>query len=112
MSGAHGTGLVRPQIDAYWSLRRLAGSCYSFGPRFRDACLGAAPMEPDEDEPPGRNLPRAVIKLGGDMLCDAAQVGRLFAEVGDLCADGWEVVVVHGGGPQTRAHQELSLIHI
>lgn len=41
----------------------------------------------------------ALIKYGGNAMTDAAQRDRTLREIGALHADGWRVVVVHGGGP-------------
>ncbi len=47
----------------------------------------------------------AVVKVGGDVVLDAQQRQGLASNLGDLLNDGWQVVVLHGGGPQTTALQ-------
>ncbi len=49
--------------------------------------------------------PIVVIKVGGDVVLDEQQRQGLASNLGDLLADGWQVVVLHGGGPQTTALQ-------
>jgi carbamate kinase len=56
---------------------------------------------------------RALIALGGNALCSADQTGTyaeqranaraMAASVGELIDTGWQVVVVHGNGPQVGA---------
>ena len=56
---------------------------------------------------------RALIALGGNALCGADQTGTyaeqranaraMAASVGELIDTGWQVVVVHGNGPQVGA---------
>jgi acetylglutamate kinase len=48
----------------------------------------------------------AVVKVGGDILLSDAQTAGLTANVADLVNDGWDVVILHGGGPQTNRLQE------
>ncbi|TQV72270.1 acetylglutamate kinase [Aliikangiella marina] len=48
----------------------------------------------------------AVIKVGGDVLLDKAEREGLAANIKDLTAEGWSVVLLHGGGPQVNALQE------
>ncbi len=47
----------------------------------------------------------AVVKVGGDVVLDSEQRQGLASNLGDLLSDGWQVVVLHGGGPQTTALQ-------
>ena len=47
----------------------------------------------------------AVVKVGGDVVLDSQQRQGLATNLGDLLSDGWQVVVLHGGGPQTTALQ-------
>ena len=54
-------------------------------------------------------MSRAVVKLGGDVLGGAA-LGVVAAQLARARADGWRVVVVHGGGPQaTELSRRLGL---
>lgn len=56
---------------------------------------------------------RALIALGGNALCGADQTGTyaeqranaraMVASIGELVDSGWQVVVVHGNGPQVGA---------
>jgi carbamate kinase len=56
---------------------------------------------------------RALIALGGNALCGAGQTGTyaeqhanarsMAASIGELIDTGWQVVVVHGNGPQVGA---------
>jgi carbamate kinase len=56
---------------------------------------------------------RALIALGGNALCGADQTGTyaeqcanaraMAASIGELIDTGWQVVVVHGNGPQVGA---------
>jgi len=48
----------------------------------------------------------AVIKVGGDVLLDKAEREGLATNIKDLRNNGWRVVLLHGGGPQTNALQE------
>lgn len=48
----------------------------------------------------------AVIKVGGDVLLDQQEREGLAANISDLRAQGWQVVLLHGGGPQVNALQE------
>jgi len=52
------------------------------------------------------NKPIAVIKVGGDVLLDQAEREGLANNISDLRAKGWQVVLLHGGGPQVNALQE------
>lgn len=47
----------------------------------------------------------AVIKVGGDVLLDAEERSGLAENIGQLRADGWSIVVLHGGGPQVNRLQ-------
>lgn len=47
----------------------------------------------------GRSL---VVKLGGDVLAGSA-LGQIARELHGLAAEGWTMVVVHGGGAQVSA---------
>ncbi len=48
----------------------------------------------------------AVIKVGGDVLLDVQEREGLAQNIKDLHAQGWSVVLLHGGGPQVNALQE------
>lgn len=48
----------------------------------------------------------AVIKVGGDVLLDQAEREGLAQNISDLRAQNWQVVLLHGGGPQVNALQE------
>lgn len=48
----------------------------------------------------------AVVKVGGDVLMGDAERQGIAANVKDLVDNGWRVVVLHGGGPQTNRLQE------
>jgi acetylglutamate kinase len=50
--------------------------------------------------------PVAVVKVGGDVLLDQAERQGLANNVKSLIEQGWHVVMLHGGGPQTNALQE------
>lgn len=50
--------------------------------------------------------PVAVVKVGGDVLLGEAERAGIAANIKDLVDNGWRVVVLHGGGPQTNALQE------
>ena len=49
----------------------------------------------------------AVVKVGGDVLLDAREKSGLAANVRSLIDEGWRVVLLHGGGPQTNRLQEV-----
>lgn len=51
--------------------------------------------------------PIAVIKVGGDMLLNAADRNAFAVNLNDLVSAGWHCVVLHGGGPQLSALQQL-----
>ncbi|RMH38724.1 MAG: acetylglutamate kinase [Gammaproteobacteria bacterium] len=54
--------------------------------------------------------PLAVVKVGGDVLLDDAQKNGLTKNVADLVNHGWQVVLLHGGGPQVnRLQTQLGL---
>ena len=68
---------------------------------------------------------RALIALGGNALCGADQTGTyaeqrenaraMAASIGELIDAGWQVVVVHGNGPQVGAlgvQQEAAATHV
>lgn len=48
----------------------------------------------------------AVIKVGGDVLLDDAERDGLATNVASLIEQGWQVVLLHGGGPQTNRLQQ------
>lgn len=48
----------------------------------------------------------AVVKVGGDVLQSEAQLTGLGSNVRELIDRDWDVVVLHGGGPQTTALQQ------
>lgn len=48
----------------------------------------------------------AVVKVGGDVVQSAAQLQGLGQNVRELVENDWDVIVLHGGGPQTTALQE------
>lgn len=48
----------------------------------------------------------AVLKLGGEVVADAAALAGVLADVRALSQVGWRFVVCHGGGPQAGALQE------
>ncbi len=60
----------------------------------------------NDDEPPTREPPRAVLKFGGEVVADARALASVLAEVRALQEEGWRFVLVHGGGPQATAQQE------
>ena len=49
--------------------------------------------------------PLAVIKVGGDILLDEIQRVGLAQNILGLINDNWQVVLLHGGGPQLSAMQ-------
>jgi len=51
--------------------------------------------------------PIAVIKVGGDMLLSEADRTGFAANLEDLVEAGWHCVVLHGGGPQLNALQQV-----
>ncbi len=50
--------------------------------------------------------PVAVVKVGGDVLLGQQEREGIAANVKDLVDNGWRVVLLHGGGPQTNRLQE------
>jgi len=48
-------------------------------------------------------MTRTVIKLGGSVLVDAALRQKLIAQIGELKREGFELILVHGGGKQIAA---------
>jgi len=48
----------------------------------------------------------AVVKVGGDILLDLEQKQGLVRNVKSLIDSGWQVVVIHGGGPQVSQLQK------
>lgn len=51
-------------------------------------------------------MPVAVVKVGGDVLLGKPERDGIAANVKDLVDNGWRVVLLHGGGPQTNRLQE------
>ncbi|MCP4411334.1 MAG: acetylglutamate kinase [Gammaproteobacteria bacterium] len=51
--------------------------------------------------------PLAVIKIGGDILIDPKEREGLVDNIRDLHQQGWDIVILHGGGPQINQLQEL-----
>lgn len=49
--------------------------------------------------------PLAVVKVGGDILLDEDQRTGLANNINDLIDHGWQVIILHGGGPQTSQLQ-------
>lgn len=49
---------------------------------------------------------RAVIKFGGEVVLQRAQLAALMADIAELVARGWRIVICHGGGPQATALSE------
>jgi acetylglutamate kinase len=50
--------------------------------------------------------PLALVKVGGEVVDDEAHRRGLGRNIGALVGAGWDVVVVHGGGPQVTQLQE------
>lgn len=50
--------------------------------------------------------PLAVVKVGGDILLDPAQLNGLASNILALTQQGWRVVLLHGGGPQVSSLQK------
>lgn len=48
----------------------------------------------------------AVIKVGGDVLLDQAEREGLAQNIGELRTQNWQIVLLHGGGPQVNALQK------
>jgi acetylglutamate kinase len=55
---------------------------------------------------PKNDQPVAVVKVGGDVLLGETEREGIAANVKDLVDNGWRVVLIHGGGPQTNRLQE------
>ena len=51
-------------------------------------------------EASGKKSSLAVIKVGGDILLDEEQKTGLGDNIRSLIEQGWQVIVLHGGGPQ------------
>ncbi len=49
------------------------------------------------------SLMRTVIKLGGSALLDASLRQKLIGQIAELKSDGFELILVHGGGKQIAA---------
>ncbi|MFT5452400.1 MAG: acetylglutamate kinase [Enterobacterales bacterium] len=49
--------------------------------------------------------PLAVIKVGGDVLLDEQERNGLAKNVDDLYQLGWNIIILHGGGPQVNELQ-------
>ncbi|MCB9733504.1 MAG: acetylglutamate kinase [Deltaproteobacteria bacterium] len=47
--------------------------------------------------------PTAVLKFGGEVVVDGAQLAEVLSGVAALVDDGWRFVLCHGGGPQVSA---------
>ncbi len=47
----------------------------------------------------------AVIKVGGDVLLDSQESTGLANNISQLRANGWSIIVLHGGGPQVNRLQ-------
>lgn len=45
---------------------------------------------------------RVLIKVGGDVLLDEAQFNGLVANIKSLHDEGWQIILLHGGGPQVN----------
>ena len=53
---------------------------------------------------------RCVVKVGGDVIEDASERHGLGGNVRDLLDEGWQVSILHGGGPQvSRLQNRLGL---
>lgn len=53
------------------------------------------------------NKPIAVIKIGGDVLLDPQEREGLGHNIKDLIDHQWDVVLLHGGGPQVNRLQDI-----
>ncbi len=53
-----------------------------------------------------QSKPLAVIKVGGDVLLNQAQREGLAQNILDLHELNWNVIILHGGGPQVNALQK------
>lgn len=58
-------------------------------------------------ELPAIDYPIAVVKVGGDMVLQDSDKLGLASNINDLLRAGWRCVVLHGGGPQLNALQEI-----
>ncbi|MFV8753894.1 acetylglutamate kinase [Nannocystaceae bacterium ST9] len=47
-----------------------------------------------------------MLKFGGEVVADPAQLREVLGEVASLVAEGWRFVLCHGGGPQVSAMME------
>lgn len=57
--------------------------------------------------------PVVVVKVGGEVLLDPAELSGLAANIRALTVAGYRVAVLHGGGPQVSALQErLGLVPV
>jgi len=52
-----------------------------------------------------QNKPLAVIKVGGDVLLDEQEREGLAKNVEELHRLGWNIIILHGGGPQVNKLQ-------
>ncbi len=52
------------------------------------------------------DVPRAVVKFGGQVVLQRAALAALMTDIAELVARGWKVVICHGGGPQATALSE------
>ncbi len=50
--------------------------------------------------------PRAVVKIGGELVARPHDLLQLVADVAALVASDWRIAICHGGGPQATALQE------
>ncbi len=50
--------------------------------------------------------PLAVVKIGGDVLLDPREREGLVDNISELHQQGWDIVLLHGGGPQVNQLQE------
>lgn len=48
----------------------------------------------------------AVVKFGGDVVADTAQLLQVVGDVAQLTAGGWRFLICHGGNPQANALTE------
>ncbi|MCP4271182.1 MAG: hypothetical protein GY781_04345, partial [Gammaproteobacteria bacterium] len=51
--------------------------------------------------------PLAVVKIGGDILIDPKEREGLVDNIRDLHQLGWDIVILHGGGPQINQLQDI-----
>lgn len=64
-------------------------------------------MNDEDEQPPStHSYPRALLKVGGEVIADRAALLGLLAEVRHLSARGWSFAVVHGAGPQAGELQQ------